>query len=111
MNSDESYDASICAEQMLLAERELAAFIGAVKELLGPEQARVSADDWLEEFDLMDRPSRYSSRDCRAVTVAASARLARRLALAPDHWAPGACADPSLSQTRSSDCCPSMHLV
>jgi hypothetical protein len=41
MNSDESFDNSPCADQMRLAERELASFVGAVTELFGPEQARL----------------------------------------------------------------------
>ena len=61
-----------------LAERELASFIGAVTELFGPEQAGLCADDWLDESELMDSPPRSTSRDWRAVTVAASARLANR---------------------------------
>jgi hypothetical protein len=35
----------------------LASFIGAVKELFGPQQDRLSDDDWFEEFELMDSPS------------------------------------------------------
>jgi hypothetical protein len=34
---------SICMEQPLMAEREFSAFISAVKELLGPDQAQLSA--------------------------------------------------------------------
>ena len=37
-----------------LPSRELSAFFRAVTDLYGPEQARVSAEDWLEESDLMD---------------------------------------------------------
>jgi len=37
MNSDEAFDNSTCADQIHLAERELASFIGAVTELFGPE--------------------------------------------------------------------------
>jgi len=39
MNSDESFDTSTYANQVHLAERELASFIGAVTELFGPEEA------------------------------------------------------------------------
>lgn len=85
MKSDESFDSSTCAEQIQLAECELASFIGAVKELFGPEQARLSADDWFEEFELMDSQSRHTSRDWRAVTVAAAARLGGRLTVAQHH--------------------------
>jgi hypothetical protein len=55
-----------------LAERELSAFITAVAELFGPEQAKLSVEDWLVEFELEDRSP-------RSVTVAASARMANRL--------------------------------
>jgi hypothetical protein len=58
-----------------LAERELSAFITAVTELFGPVQAKLSAEDWLVEFELEDRSP-------RSVTVAASARLANRLNIA-----------------------------
>jgi hypothetical protein len=37
-----------------LAEREFSAFISAVKELLGSDQAQLSAVDWLDELELMD---------------------------------------------------------
>lgn len=84
MNSDESFDNSIYADQIHMAERELASFIGAVTELFGPEQARLSAGDWVEESELMDSPPRSTSRDWRAITVAASARLASRLTVARD---------------------------
>ena len=79
MNTKESFSNSICNEQTQMAEREFSAFISAVKELLGPEQAQISAVDWLDELDLMDSQPGCASRDWRAVTIAASARLANRL--------------------------------
>ena len=82
MKTEELFTNSPCADEMHKAERELAAFIGAVTDLFGPEQARLSADDWLDESELVDIPRRSTSRDWRAVTVAASARLTNRLALA-----------------------------
>jgi hypothetical protein len=87
MNSDESFDHSPCADQIWLAERELASFIGAIKELFGPEQALLAADDWLDESELTDSPPRSTCRNWRAVTVAASARLANRLTVAPKYRA------------------------
>ena len=78
MNENESLSDSTCEEQMHLAERELSSFIAAVTKLYGPEQARLSAADWLEESELMDSPSRSEARNWRAVTIAASARLAKR---------------------------------
>ena len=40
------------AELTAMAERELGAFIAAVTELFGSEQAKIAADDWIEEFVL-----------------------------------------------------------
>jgi len=56
-----------------LAKREFSAFLSAVKELHGPEQAQLSAVDWLDELELMDSRPESTSRDWRAVTIAASA--------------------------------------
>jgi hypothetical protein len=83
MNTKESLSNSICEEQTQMAEREFSAFISAVKELLGPDQAQLSAVDWLDELELMDRPPGSTSRHWRAVTIAASARLANRLNAGP----------------------------
>jgi len=73
----------LCKEQMQMAEREFSAFISAVKELFGPEQAQLSAVDWLDVSQLMDIRPRSTSRDWRAVTIAAAARLANRLKARP----------------------------
>ena len=66
-------------EQTHLAERELSSFIAAVTRLYGPEQASLSAKDWLDESDSMDIPPFSTERDWRSVTIAASVRLANRL--------------------------------
>jgi hypothetical protein len=82
MNTKESFSNSICKEQMQMAERELSAFISAVKELFGPEQSQLSAVDWLDESELselMDSQSGYTSRDWRAVTIAASAATCKSI--------------------------------
>jgi hypothetical protein len=76
---------SIYEEQTYWAERELSSFIAAVTALYGPEQARLSENDWLEEFELMDSLRLSTNRQWRAVTIAASARLAGRLSVMPDH--------------------------
>jgi hypothetical protein len=60
---------------LVLAEKELSAFIHAVDKLFGPEQARQSALHWIEELELMDWPSGESIPDFRRATVGASARL------------------------------------
>jgi len=79
MNTNMSFSDAVYDEETHLAERELSAFVHAVTELYGPEQARFSAEDWLDESKLMDSAPRSESRDWRAVTIAASARLANRL--------------------------------
>jgi len=83
MNSCEQFCISTYAAEMDDAEHELFAFIGAVTQLFGPEAAKLSAQDWLDESELMDSPPRSTSRDWRAVTVSASARLANRVGVAP----------------------------
>jgi hypothetical protein len=104
MNSDESFDNATYAHEEHLAERELAAFIGAVKELFGPEQSLLSAEDWLDESELMDSPPRSTSRDWRAVTVAASARLASRMTVRRNRWALAASRDSDVPLTPSCTC-------
>jgi hypothetical protein len=111
MNSDESFDNLIYADQTHLAERELASFIGAVTELFGPEQALLSADDWLDESELMDSPPRSTARDWRAVTVAASARLTYRVTVARDRRALARSTDATESPIPSSNCFASALLV
>jgi hypothetical protein len=60
---------------LVMAEKELSAFIRAVDKLFGPEQARQSALHWIEELELMGWPSGESIPDFRRATVGASARL------------------------------------
>ena len=85
MATNEPFSDLIYEEQTHLAERELAAFLGAVTDLFGPEQARLSEKDWLDESELMDSPPLSTARDWRAVTIAASARLAHRVNTASHH--------------------------
>ena len=67
-----------CAGSMSLAERELAAFFEAVKELFGPELAELSAKEWLRELEATaDLPA--SSSEWRTLTAKASFWLANRV--------------------------------
>lgn len=84
MNERTDFSTLSDEEQTHLAERGLSSFIGAVTKLYGAEQARLSAEDWLDESELMDSPPRSEMRDWRAVTIAASARLASRVSV-PTH--------------------------
>ncbi len=112
MNEHESFSNSIYDKQMHMAERELSAFLIAVTERFGPDQARVSTQDWLDEAEIMDSPPRSTARDWRAVTIAASARLASRIDAAQYRQksqarATGSKASPILS----SNCFSSLLLV
>lgn len=74
MKQSESFTNSLCTGQISLAERELSAFIAAVAELYGAEEARASAEDWFDESELMDFWPRSTHRDWRTITIAASVR-------------------------------------
>ena len=67
------------ADLMAIAKRELGAFIMAVTELFGPEQARLAADDWIDELELINDLPGPTRRHWGSVTAAALAQLARRL--------------------------------
>ena len=110
MDKEESFRNSSCEERIKMAERELSAFIRAVTELFGPEQARLSTKDWLVELDRMDRPHPSAGRDWRAVTVAASVRLARRGIPAPDRTL-AASSDTKAPPILSSNCVAAAVLV
>jgi plasmid stabilization system protein ParE len=60
---------------MASAERELGAYMSAVSELFGPEQAPRAADDWLDEFERMEALPE-TRRDFGAITIGAAVRLA-----------------------------------
>jgi len=77
MDSQKHFCNSNCAAEMEIAERELSAFISAVTELFGSEEAKLSAEDWLGEAELMDN-LKSTSQKWRAVTIAAAATLANR---------------------------------
>ena len=85
MKHKESFPSSLCGREMHLAERELSAFINAVSALYGLEESLISAEDWLEEWELVDGRPLSEVRDWRAVTIAASVRLANRLNLTLHH--------------------------
>jgi hypothetical protein len=82
MKQSESFSDASCTDQMLLAGRELSAFIAAVSELFGADQARASVEDWVDELELMEISPRSMHRDWRTITIAASVRLANRLNVA-----------------------------
>ena len=74
MNTGKSELDSTPAGLIVLAQRELGAFVRAVEESYGSEQATLSAADWLDQLESRTRG------DWRAVTIAAAERLASRVA-------------------------------
>ena len=66
------------AQHLALAERELSAFVTAVHQLFGAEQAWRAADSWIEELERTDWPSEGPAIDWRKVTIAAAGRLVDR---------------------------------
>jgi hypothetical protein len=67
-----------CADSMTIAERELAAFFGAVRELFGSELAELSAKEWLRELEATDDlPA--SNPEWRTLTAKTSLWLANRV--------------------------------
>ena len=79
MDERDSFSDSICEETIRLAERELSSFVAAVTESYDAEQASLSAEDWLNESELLGSPLRSEARNWRGVTIAAAARLAKRV--------------------------------
>ena len=69
----------ICGKLIMLAQRELGAFLIAVVSLFGSEQAKLAADAWIDELMSFENVVGFSSRDWRLVTVGALSRLAHHL--------------------------------
>ena len=59
-----------CACLMSMAERELAAFMSAVTELCGLDQARIAAEDWIYTFESKDEQSGFTVGEWRKITIA-----------------------------------------
>ena len=71
-----------CADLATLAEHEFSAFFSAVTQSFGPEQAELSAEDWLDEVTEMDGlPA--STKEWRHFTVRVAAWLANRVNATP----------------------------
>jgi hypothetical protein len=70
---------------MNMAQRELGAFMSAVTEAYGSEEAMLAARDWLNELEATDELPRPTIRDWRRITIAAAARLANRLVRSASH--------------------------
>ena len=67
------------ASQMDMAQRELGAFLYAVSDSYGPEEADIAVQDWLDELALLDCVPEPTPRDWRLVTIGAAGRLSNRV--------------------------------
>ena len=79
MNKQEPFQSPAYSELVRKTERELGAFISAVTELYGAEQARLSAIDWLDQFESINDVSGSTTHDWRLVTIRAATCLVNRL--------------------------------
>ena len=70
------------APQMNPAERELGAFLTAVRQNFGPDAAPRAADCWLEAFAAAPSAC-FAPRELRAVTIRAASHLAGQVPHAP----------------------------
>lgn len=78
MNERPADGYSVCTDSAKMAERELSAFFTAITELYGPEQAELSAEEWLREISAMNTlPS--STHEWRRITLNVSTRVASRV--------------------------------
>lgn len=76
MDNNTLFSNSIYLEQETREDAELSAFTRTVADMFGTQQALLSERDWLSESDSMDTPPLSAVRNWRAVTIAASFRLA-----------------------------------
>ena len=65
-------------QHLALAERALSAFVTAVHQLFGAEQAWRAGNIWIEELERTDWLSEAPVIDWRKVTIAAAGRLVDR---------------------------------
>ena len=63
MNQSEPDSILPFKDQLNMAERELSAFFAAVDTLFGPEQAKLSAEDWLDATEQMFGSYEPTGRD------------------------------------------------
>jgi hypothetical protein len=67
------------AKLMMTAESEFAAFYEAVFRRYGSKEARMAAQDWIEELETMDWPTGWALPNWRYVTIIAANCLALRI--------------------------------
>jgi hypothetical protein len=68
-----------CDDILGFAAKELAAFLTVVDRDFGSEQARLAAEEWLEELACCDCFTEGISPDFRRLTIVTASKLARRI--------------------------------
>jgi len=112
VNKQEPFQSPAHSELVRKTERELGAFISAVTELYGAEQARLSAIDWLDQFESINDASESTTHDWRLVTVRAAVCLVNRLrAKSPMSNIAAQPTDTNVSAIPSSNCSALRHLM
>ena len=112
MNNQEPFQSPAYSELVRKTERELGAFISAVTELYGAEQARLSAIDWLDQFESINDVPASTTHDWRLVTVRAAVCLVNRLrANSPMSNIAAPPTDTNVSAIPSSNCSALRRLV
>ena len=77
------------------AERELGAFLTAVRNSFGTGHAKCAAEEWVKELESIPPADELTPRLLRSITINSAARLATRLNLPR--------ADTKVAQIRSSN--------
>ena len=80
-----------CTELLMGSKRELAAFLCAVEESRGSEQAALAVEDWLTEFESLPVLAGFTNKDWRLVTIRAAVKLAARVVPAHAGLSDGQC--------------------
>jgi hypothetical protein len=67
-----------CHRQIVAAEREMGAFLMAVRSLFGDAEASRAAEDWIELAEQIEAPLVEGIPNWQWITTAAASRLASR---------------------------------
>jgi hypothetical protein len=100
MFMNEKQSQSLGADLMVIADQELEGLPQSGYGVFGPKQARLAAEDWVGELELMDT---IAWTDSAPLGLAASAQLLRRLNANADR-PPVASTDTKVSPIPSSNC-------
>jgi hypothetical protein len=66
------------------AEKELGAFVAAIRQRFGADAALLAGGYWIEAFEAAIPGSQRSQRDWRGITILAASRVATHMIETPD---------------------------